>query len=357
MIILKNKSFTRAEKEAIKELLYRTRGLRKFPEGTNLKRGHSQRLGNMAADIEEWVNTGKKPNIENMKEVLSQWGLPKNAAAIDKIIDKYSNKKAIARLERMRKGKFEPSFTYDEKKMEKMGKRAEEVQKRFKIGNTKLGKLPETKEDASLSRKLKKRIKSEQIPVITVKPKDNRRGSTYATISPQSFSSKLKLKERIAGINGAINMRSGRAITPKMESTLKKSIKKDSNKPIIVLPTKSHPAPAYHEKGHIDFANTPAGKRVEYGNISNALARLSKPSINSTKHPTAGKINNQIHSISDSLSVLAHENGASEHAIRDLIKNGASKEKLRESMDILRAGGNTYLDSLGHSIAANNALY
>ena len=59
MIILKNKTFTRAEKEAIKELLYRTRGLRKFPEGTNLKRGHSQRLGNMAADIEEWVNTGK----------------------------------------------------------------------------------------------------------------------------------------------------------------------------------------------------------------------------------------------------------------------------------------------------------
>ena len=312
----------------------------------------------MAADIEEWVNTGKRPNTENMKEVLNQWGLPKNAAAIDKIIDKYSNKKAIARLERMKKEKFEPSFTYDERKMEKIGRRALEVQDRAEIGGTKLGKLPETKEDARLSRKLKKRIKSEQIPVITVKPKDNRRGSTYSSILPQFYHSKLNQEEIIAGINDTVNMRSGRTITPKMKSTIKSATKNGNKQPIMILPTKSHPAPAYHEKGHIDFANTPAGKRIEYGNISNALARLSKkPSINSTKHPTAGKINNQIHSISDSLSILAHENGASEHAIRDLIKSGASKEKLRESMDILRAGGNTYLDSLGHSIAAKNALY
>lgn len=344
MIILKNKTFTRAEKEAIKELLLKTRNLTKLPSGTNLKRGHSQRLGNMAADLKEWVHTGKRPDTENMKEVLNQWGLPKGAAVTDKVIDKYSNKRAIARLERMRNNGvngFGPRVDWGkvDKNIERYYKGCISNCDRLKVKESDIARLDREnkKGNAALNKKLKRQLRAENILQVNL-PSGEIHGTIYGRRSSNGNILPVDPSSIGVDVNNGIISRY-RYIRP--------SHMIGSNA-VILTPKNAHPSSGFHELGHYKFCKTPAGKRT-------ILAEFKENNPDRLKnHVLARKISGNIEDASSGLLNLADENGASEQAMIGLIKNGASKEKLRESRDILKKCGETYLGKVREDLLTNS---
>lgn len=102
------KEFTRAERAAFREL-YR-KSLVQLPTGskglalptTNNPRDVI-RYNQLAVDLRNLSRGDKKGfNRENAKTLLNNAGLPKLAGEVDHMVDKYTNKRALARLKRLK---------------------------------------------------------------------------------------------------------------------------------------------------------------------------------------------------------------------------------------------------------------
>lgn len=99
--IVSEKYYTLAEKEAFKELLQKTNGLTTLPTSKDPR--DVIRFNKFARDFALY-SVGKKDKFdkENAKELLKSVGLDKYSNIVDKMVDKYSNKKALIRLAKLK---------------------------------------------------------------------------------------------------------------------------------------------------------------------------------------------------------------------------------------------------------------
>lgn len=125
----------------------------------------------------------------------------------------------------------------------------------------------------------------------------------------------------------------------KLDKKAKEGIDKIGNKGVIVTGYNTNPATGFHEFGHLKFNKTSAGERVK------DLRKRPKEKL--SYHPIAKNINTKVSRLSSTLGTLARENGASEQAIQDMIRSGASKKELRKAKDLMREAGETYLTGRG----------
>ena len=111
-VIYKIKRFTRAEKEAWKEFYKRTYNPVKQADGTYRRMNYLPSTNNprdvfrfkrLGADLQN-LSKGDKSTFdrEGAKILLNNAGMPKLAGQVDHIIDKYTNKRALARLARIK---------------------------------------------------------------------------------------------------------------------------------------------------------------------------------------------------------------------------------------------------------------
>jgi hypothetical protein len=111
-IVYKIKRFTRAEKEAWKEFYKKTYNPVKQEDGTYKRMNYLPSTNNprdvfrfkrLGADLQN-LSKGDKSTFdrEGAKILLNNAGMPKLAGQVDHIIDKYTNKKALARLARIK---------------------------------------------------------------------------------------------------------------------------------------------------------------------------------------------------------------------------------------------------------------
>lgn len=102
--ITEERQYTRAEKQAFLELYKATGGLRHLPKGSSPRDVH--RFNKFATDLKKMsLGDYKGFDRENAKQLLENTGLHKSASQVDKMIDKYTNKRALARLSRMKNRK------------------------------------------------------------------------------------------------------------------------------------------------------------------------------------------------------------------------------------------------------------
>ncbi len=95
------REFTRAEKEAFLELYKKTKGLKQLPKGVS-----PNRLCQFAVDLKKMsLGNAKAFNRENAKTLFQNAGMSKMANQVDKMIDKYTNKRALVRLARLKNRK------------------------------------------------------------------------------------------------------------------------------------------------------------------------------------------------------------------------------------------------------------
>lgn len=94
---IESRSFTRAEKQAFKELYKKTNGFRNLPTSSNPR--DVFRFQKLTDDLID-LSQGKVKDLdrENAKTLLKNLGMDKSASQVDKVLDKYTNKRALARL-------------------------------------------------------------------------------------------------------------------------------------------------------------------------------------------------------------------------------------------------------------------
>lgn len=98
---VEQREFTRAEKEAFLELYKKTKGLKQLPKGVS-----PNRLCQFAVDLKKMsLGNAKDFNRENAKTLFQNAGMSKMANQVDKMIDKYTNKRALVRLARLKNRK------------------------------------------------------------------------------------------------------------------------------------------------------------------------------------------------------------------------------------------------------------
>lgn len=108
---LKRKLYTRGEKQAFLELYKATRGFKQLPKGSSPR--DVIRFNKLATDIKKLsMGDVKGFDRENAKTLLNNVGMPKSAAQVDKLIDKYSNKRALVRLSKIKNTK-DNNIDYD----------------------------------------------------------------------------------------------------------------------------------------------------------------------------------------------------------------------------------------------------
>ena len=120
--IEEQREYTRAEKQAFLELYKTTGGLKHLPKA--LKPSNTNQFNQFAVDLKKMsLGNAKTFNRENAKTLFQNAGMPKMAGQIDKMIDKYTNKRALVRLARLknRKGN-EVDYNLIEKPYKKLSK-------------------------------------------------------------------------------------------------------------------------------------------------------------------------------------------------------------------------------------------
>lgn len=101
---LKRKLYTRGEKQAFLELYKATRGFKQLPKGSSSR--DVIRFNKLATDIKKLsMGDVKGFDRENAKILLNNIGMPKSASQVDRLINKYSNKRALVRLSKMKNTK------------------------------------------------------------------------------------------------------------------------------------------------------------------------------------------------------------------------------------------------------------
>lgn len=129
MIILRQKEYTRAEREALKELLLKTRGFQRLPNGARMNARDVARFNKLAGDVQLWAKNGRKPkgvDLENARTFLEHADLGKSSKELERIAKKYSNKRALARWQRLKQRHSEFDIPgISSKQLKKLNKRSD----------------------------------------------------------------------------------------------------------------------------------------------------------------------------------------------------------------------------------------
>lgn len=140
MILLRQKTFTRGENEAFLELYKATEGFTKLPTRDKqplrdvfrfLRAGNDIKEASIGFKFRSRNKKGWSIDRDNLKTLLNNSGLTKSASEVDHVIDKYTNKRALARLRRLQnKGYLLPSdnnIKTSNKHLKDSGKRIKSV--------------------------------------------------------------------------------------------------------------------------------------------------------------------------------------------------------------------------------------
>lgn len=320
---LRRKLFTIGEKRAFLELYKATRGFKQLPKGSSPR--DVVRFNKLATDVKRLsMGDVKGFDRENAKTLLNNVGMPKSASQVDRLIDKYSNKRALVRLSKIKNTKGNnidydsilPQYNKSTKLMNKGADIAERADFSFNVEHAL------RKPNQGSITELTKYAKKHNIDVVR-KPNDPYFHSSYDSY----VETMPDMSKSIVGTGG------------------KKYVGK------VVLNTRASEDDLAHEIGHIRTFKSKVGKELRKvrGETPQLLNRTSR-----------GKAflddkNLALQQISDNLITVANENSANSYGSSLLKKIGSGKtlnKKFRENVisnylgTAVNKSGHQYRESL-----------
>ena len=346
MIILRQKPYTRAEREALKELLLKTRGFQRLPNGARMNARDVARFDKLAGDVLLWAKKGRKPNgvdLENARTFLEHADLGKSPKELERIAKKYSNKRALARWQRLKD--LHPERGVNGISPERYAR----IQNNSSMKNLDIVEnVAETsrvkRSDHNLLNNLAKDAKKNNVSVI--RTNDDNLGNSMAV---SLKGTRKLLKERNLGFDEAFDMSD---LSKKSAKKFKSLVNSDADR-LVILNKSAGPGIFAHELGHHRTLSSPSG---EYLDLARKVEDLPGKALK--HHNKVNVLHKRASAIGDSLGTVANESSATSYGLAKLKKHGATPEQLKKISADLGTDGTlgTYVNG-GKSSAAKYYLF
>lgn len=282
----KLKLFTRGEKQALAELYKVTKGFKELPRTGNPR--DVLRLQKLATDLKKLsVGNSKNFDRENAKKLLESANLPLSTKEVDHVIDKYTNKRALARLRKSKQHQIidvpdSPSLKESGSGLAQLAKSELRILK-FRLGSRK------SKKSAEVIDKLNEIAKNREI---TVKPGKSSKAITGTNKDGIIIASNKRLpKEYFREVNIG---------------------KRDVNSPEILA----------HELGHMRDYMSPVQQ------MSHDF-ELPRPNLKSHRSRNIRKANKNLVDFSENFSKIASENNANSYGEAMIRKVNGNVDRMR----------------------------
>ena len=351
MIILRQKTYTRAEREALKELLLKTRGFQRLPNGAKMTARDVNRFNYLATSAQLWAK-GYKPEliklegpIKNAKTFLEHADLGKSSKELEHVVNKYSNKRALARWQRLMRRKTESE------RIEKMVplKKMRKVENYVSADANDCAKYASSKinikrGEGNLMSSLAKDAKKYNIPIIHSKD-----GAGYSYHQPLKKTRKSGIDSKV--IESAFISDSKKGFSKKQAKKLKSLAINNNIEGAIVLGRSAGPGTLAHELGHhITEYFIPSGRNLSL--IEDVTDKSARTMARRLKRGDLDivRLNRKSKKIGNALNNVANENSATSYGLARLKKHGATPEQLEEFRKMLGSNG-----ALGSYININRA--
>ena len=286
---LKRKLYTRGEKLALKELYKATKGFKELPRTGNPK--DVLRLQKLATDLKKLaVGDSKKFDRENARKLLESANLPLSAKEVDHVIDKYTDKRALARLRKSKQ--HQATYIQDSPNLrDSFSGFMQSAKSDFRIKKFKI-KANRDKQSEIID-KLNDVAKKREIAI--------EKGIESSAITPvhketgEIIASNKKLPKEYRGSYRKVKIG-----------------KNDINSPEILA----------HEMGHIRDHMSPI--QQIHSNFD-----LPKPNLKNQRSRNIRKANKNLIDFSDSFSKIASENNANSYGEAMIKKVGGNVDRMK----------------------------
>lgn len=329
---IESRSFTRAEKQAFRELYKRTNGFRNLPTSSNPRDVFRfQRLTDDLIDLSQ----GKVKNLdrENAKTLLKNLGLDKSAGQVDKVIDKYTNKRALARL-----GKRKLDIDGDDM----VALESKYPSSSLKDKNSKVFNVFDNRQSSIVKDARDPEYLSSKFLRSISKPNKDamEKMDDYASKLGVEVARNPNESNSFYGIKAALSPDKRRVLDVKGK---------------VILGNDTNEAIYGHELGH-HRSSIKRIKSMDMDDIESKVTRnrTKRPRIN-TKDKSTGAVipykeairnrNNDLRELSENLSTIAEENAASSYSLARLKRMGSSEEDMRRYKKELNSALDTYINA------------
>lgn len=289
-MIVKRKLFTRGEKQALAELYKATKGFKELPRTGNPR--DVLRLQKLATDLKKLsVGNSKNFDRENAKKLLESANLPLSAKEVDHVIDKYTNKRALARLRKSKQHQIidvpdSPSLKESGSGLSQLAKSELRILG-FRIGNRK------SKKSAEIIDKLNEIAKNREI-----------------TVKPGKVSKAITASHKDTGEIMASNKRLPKEYRKEFREV--NISKRDVNSPEILA----------HELGHMrDYMSPVQQMRHDF--------KLPRPNLKSHRSRNIRKANKNLIDFSEKFSKIAAENNANSYGEAMIRRVNGNVDRMR----------------------------
>jgi len=347
MILLRQKEYTRAEREALKELLFKTGKLRRLPGGSKMTARDVARFNKLAADVQLWTK-GYKPKKEDFKSAkvfLEHAGLGKSAEELEHIASKYSNREVLSRWQRLRQRHSEFDIPgISSKQLKRLNKRYDIDRKNCHKVLTDLGSLE--RGEGSLIANLAEDAKKKNIPII-----QNLGEPSESFTESLNYTRKLAGRDNVEGILKSIKYDTPEFST-KQAKRLESAVKNKNVDNIVVIGKSTGPGILAHELGHCKTLDTSSSGR--YLDLAGkAEDRVLRVLSRKNDTPHLFYLHNRARQIGDSLGEIANESSATSYGLARLKKHGSTSKQLKKMKDELGLNGalGTYVNKNRKKIA------
>ena len=317
MIILRQKEYTRAEREALKELLLKTRMLQRLPNGSKMTARDVTRFNKFAGNVQLWSKGYKlkKVDFENAKTFLEHADLGLSSKELEHIAKKYTNKRVLSRWQRLKGQNNLPDTIISKERRKRVVEDASaNIERCKRVSSSALVKDGDSNLMASLASDAKK----SNIPVVYTK---NRTG--VGRIVPMKDRRKKSAETREKLIKGSF-YRDFKGYSKKQDKRLKSLLNDDNVSHIVILGRSSGPGIFAHELGHYKTSNiSPSGRYLQIARRAKDKARLD---VN--RRLNLKVLHKRARQIARSLGEVANENSATSYGLANLKKLGATPEQL-----------------------------
>ena len=256
MIILRQKTYTRAEREALKELLLKTRGFQRLPNGAKMTARDVARFDKLAGDVLLWAKKGHKPkgvDFESARTFLEHANLGKSSEELERIAKKYSNKRALARWQRLKD--LHPERGVNGISADRYIRiRNNSSMKNLDIAENVAETTKIKKGDHNLLNHLAKDAKKNNVSVIRTKD-DGLENSVAVSLNE----TRKLLKDRNLGLDEAFDMSD---LSKKSAKKFRSLVNSDADR-LVILNKSAGPGVFAHELGHFRTLNSPSGKYLD----------------------------------------------------------------------------------------------
>ena len=323
----KIKRFTRGEKEAFKEIYKATGGFRHLPQGGGAR--DVLRFNKFATDLRQLAEGNSKAfDRENAKGLLNNVGLTKSAGQVDKLVDKYTNKRALARLRRMKNKGLLFRDTKEGERYTAASKISLNGRDEFNKNSKKL--VEDLRNGQGHDKKIVKKIKSSA----------KKRG-----IKVRSNPNIRETKQGESSAEFYIDNTTGKRIPGKR-------IDGNNYYELAEYHPKANEGIISHEVGHIRTNLSPNGVSLLKSRQDDEIKDILK---SGNDYSNLGSKNKTLQEVAKNISEIADENSASSYGLANLKRLGVSKDKLKELKKSTDTALGTYI-GLGVERSANKVM-